>query len=179
MVSPSVGAASRMPWSAIDAMLVGHAVGDLRAQAVRDEDHLGVRAVGDHPVAGSEAGHAFTDREHDARVAVALRHQRIELALDRLDGRHQPLRLDPIEHLPDALRLLAGLLQEVRLRELHHDPLGADGQEAGAGPDEQVSASHAGRGDVRQDGLTRLQVLHDLTQEGPSEGLFAGGGRRA
>ena len=109
--------------------LIGNVVRDLGAEIFGDADEFGVVSVGGDAVADLEFGDAASDVDDGPHVAVAEGEGLAQLVEDGLEGRHQSVGAYFIEDLFDFVRLLAGLVDEVGLAELHEHAFGAQGDE--------------------------------------------------
>ena len=96
-------------------------------------------AIAHNPVAYREAFHAETQLHDTPHVAVSGRQRLVQLALHRLHRSHKPIRAHFVQHHAHLVRLLASLVQPVRLAELHQHALGARGNQGSGGVNEKLA----------------------------------------
>ena len=122
-----------------------------------------MRRIGDHAVAGGEAGD-LAGVEHLTHVAIAQRDRLRELAADRRDGGKESFGADLGDHRAEFLRLLAGLAEPAAATEFDEHAFRAKRHQRTRRADEQTAAARTRRGYVEELGATRAQMLDDLAQ---------------
>ena len=79
--------------------------------------------VGRHPITNSDVGDAYAHGHHLAHMAITERQRLIEFPKNGLQRRHQPIRLDFLDHLLHLIGLLPGFAQQIRLAKIDQHPL--------------------------------------------------------
>lgn len=120
--------------------VVGHGVGHMRAEVDRYGHGLGMLAVGDYPVAGSEARNTRAGLQHRPDIAVAERQRLVELVEHGFERRRQPVDPDLVERLAHLVGLLARLADEAGLTEIDQHPLRAGGNQRVGSADQHLPA---------------------------------------
>ncbi len=146
-------------------LVVADRIGHAGAQVDRRRDDLGVPAVGGDAVARHEAGDALARRHHPADIAVAERQRLIELVAHRLQRRDQPVGRQLVQHLAHLFGLLARLVDQVRLAEVHQHALGARRHQRAARTDQQLPRPGLRTGNLGHLGRAVAKVLQDLFQD--------------
>lgn len=145
-------------------MLITYIFRDLRDKITRNTDDFRMITITDDFVAGLQVRHTGSYLQHDTRIAVSQRQRLIELTEHGLQRWHEAVGLDLIEDLFDLVRLLPGLLDQVRLAELDQHLLRTRGDQRSLRPDQYLTPSYLRAGYFRKFHLAGLQVLEDLFQ---------------
>ena len=118
--------------------------------------------VGGHPITDVESTDPLAHFQHRADIAVTQRYRLVQFGLDGLNGGHQAVGANLVQHHFYLVGLLSGLIDPVGLAEVLQHALGAGGDD-GAGCTDQQGAGFGGGG-WRFDDLSNagMEILEDL-----------------
>jgi hypothetical protein len=141
---------------------VGHRVGHLGAQVHRHGHHFCVLAVAGHAVAHGKTGDARAHFHHFAHVAVAHGQRLVQLVAHGLDGGHEAVGADLVQHHAHLVGLLPRLVDEAGLAEVHQHALRAGRDQRARGADQQLPATDARARHFGHFGGAVFEVLQNL-----------------
>src|SRR5207237_4971011 len=140
--------------------------GQRRAKVLRHGQQFGVRSIARararHAFARAKLLHALADFDDYACGAVAERVRLVQLLAHGPERARQSLAPDLLDDLPDKIRPLLRFADQTLATEFDERALRARAYERRRRAHYHATALSGGRGHVRDNALTRLQILKKL-----------------